>query len=66
MQRIRTRPIAQEITPERLQQVLQEQGGNRVRTARVLQISRATLYRLLDRVEAVTVETTDGSDRLSG
>ena len=34
--RIRTRPIAQEITPERLQQVLQEQGGNRVRTARAL------------------------------
>jgi DNA-binding NtrC family response regulator len=65
--RIRTRPIAQEITPERLQQVLQEQGGNRVRTARALQISRATLYRLLDRVEGETaVETTVGSDRVSG
>jgi len=64
--RIRTRPIAQEITPERLQQVLQEQGGNRVRTARALQISRATLYRLLDRVEGETaVETTAGSDRAS-
>jgi two-component system response regulator AtoC len=49
--RTRTRPIAQEITPERLQQVLREQGGNRVRTARALQISRATLYRLLDRSE---------------
>jgi DNA-binding NtrC family response regulator len=47
--RSRTRPIAQEVTPERLQQVLREQGGNRVRAARALQISRATLYRLLDR-----------------
>ena len=47
--RVRTRPIAQEITPERLAQVLREQGGNRVRAARALQISRATLYRLLDR-----------------
>ena len=65
--RVRTRPIAQEITPERLQQVLREQGGNRVRTARALQISRATLYRLLDRVEGETpVETTAGSDRVTG
>jgi DNA-binding NtrC family response regulator len=50
--RLRTRPIAQEITPERLAQVLKEQGGNRVRAARALQISRATLYRLLDRSES--------------
>ena len=52
VRRGRTRPIAQEITPERLQQVLREQGGNRVRAARALQISRATLYRLLDRTGA--------------
>jgi DNA-binding NtrC family response regulator len=65
--RVRTRPIAQEITPERLQQVLREQGGNRVRTARALQISRATLYRLLDRVEGETAveATTAGSDRVT-
>ncbi|HLN59139.1 MAG TPA: sigma-54 dependent transcriptional regulator [Thermoanaerobaculia bacterium] len=50
--RVRTRPIAQEITPERLAQVLREQGGNRVRAARALQISRATLYRLLDRSDS--------------
>jgi two-component system response regulator HydG len=59
--RIRTRPIAQEITPERLQQVLQEQGGNRVRTARALQISRATLYRLLERSEVGAEVGTSGS-----
>ncbi len=47
--RPRSRPIAEEITPERLQEALAEHGGNRVRTARALRISRATLYRLLDR-----------------
>jgi len=60
--RTRTRPIAQEITPERLQEVLKEQGGNRVRAARALQISRATLYRLLDRGDSETgSETSDSS-----
>ncbi len=44
----RLHPIAQEISPERLEQTLREQGGNRVRAARALGISRATLYRLLD------------------
>jgi DNA-binding NtrC family response regulator len=64
--RIRTRPIAEEITPERLQQVLREQGGNRVRTARALQISRATLYRLLDRVQGKTEAEASPSDQASG
>jgi len=57
LRRTRTRPIAQEISPERLQQVLREQGGNRVRAARALQISRATLYRLLDRTDGSAEET---------
>jgi two-component system, NtrC family, response regulator HydG len=61
IRRPRTRPIAEEITPERLQQVLKEQGGNRVRAARALQISRATLYRLLDRAEGETESDSPGS-----
>ena len=69
--RPRSRPIAQEVTPERLEQVLREQGGNRVRAARALQISRATLYRLLDRTsgkreaksEIVPDESGDQSDQ---
>ncbi len=43
----RLRPIAEEISRERLGQALAEHGGNRVQTARALGISRATLYRLL-------------------
>ncbi len=62
--RFRARPIAEEITPERLAQVLKEQGGNRVRAARALQISRATLYRLLDRSESKPSESS-GSDLAS-
>jgi DNA-binding NtrC family response regulator len=64
--RVRTRPIAQEITPERLQQVLREQGGNRVQAARALQISRATLYRLLDRADGKIEDGSSGSDLASG
>ena len=50
--RARRQPIAAEISPERLQEALREHSGNRVRTARALNISRATLYRLLDRAES--------------
>jgi len=63
--RVRTRPIAQEISPERLAQVLKEQGGNRVRAARALQISRATLYRLLDRSESKPSESSGSGPSLS-
>lgn len=42
-----TRPLREEISPEKLEQALREHGGNRVRAARALGISRATLYRLL-------------------
>jgi transcriptional regulator with PAS, ATPase and Fis domain len=45
----RSRPIAEEITPEQLDETLKAHGGNRNRAARALGISRATLYRLLQR-----------------
>lgn len=45
----RVRPIAEEVTFDRLQEALRANGGSRVRAARALGISRATLYRLLSR-----------------
>jgi DNA-binding NtrC family response regulator len=45
----RPAPLREQITPELIQRVLREQRGNRVRTAKALGISRATLYRMLDR-----------------
>jgi two-component system, NtrC family, response regulator HydG len=51
--RLRSQPISVEITPERLEQALRESAGNRVRAARALNISRATLYRLLGRTAEV-------------
>jgi len=41
--------VSRDITPERIRRALEENGGNRVRAARALGISRATFYRLLDR-----------------
>jgi DNA-binding NtrC family response regulator len=46
---LRPAPLREQITPELIQRVLREQRGNRVRTAKALGISRATLYRMLDR-----------------
>ena len=43
----RPRSIGKDISGERLLDVLRETGGNRVRAARALGISRASLYRLL-------------------
>jgi DNA-binding NtrC family response regulator len=48
----RSRPIAEEISPEQVQEALEAHGGNRNRAARALGISRATLYRLLRRTAA--------------
>ena len=41
--------VSRDITPEKIRRALEESGGNRVRAARALGISRATFYRLLDR-----------------
>ncbi len=51
--RSRSRPIAGEITPERVQEALDAHGGDRAQAASVLGISRATLYRLLQRTRPV-------------
>jgi len=54
--RPRSRPIAEEISPEQVEEVLRAHHGNRNQAARALGVSRATLYRLLRRSGA-TVET---------
>jgi DNA-binding NtrC family response regulator len=48
----RSRPIAEEITPEQVEEALEAHHGNRNQAARALGISRATLYRLLKRTGA--------------
>jgi DNA-binding NtrC family response regulator len=58
--RVRRPPIAEEITPARLQEALREHSGNRVQTARALNISRATLYRLLSRESGKADEAPGG------
>jgi len=50
--RSHSRPIAEEITPEQVEEALEAHGGNRNQAARALGISRATLYRLLGRIAA--------------
>jgi transcriptional regulator with PAS, ATPase and Fis domain len=50
--RSRSRPLAEEITPDQVKEALEAHGGNRNQAARALGISRATLYRLLNRTAA--------------
>ncbi|MDQ2979623.1 MAG: sigma-54 dependent transcriptional regulator [Acidobacteriota bacterium] len=50
------RAAPREITPERIRTALAENGGNRVRAARALGISRATFYRLLGKRSAPVEE----------
>jgi DNA-binding NtrC family response regulator len=47
--RPRSRPITEEVTPEKIAEALSAHRGNRNQAARALGISRATLYRLLRR-----------------
>jgi DNA-binding NtrC family response regulator len=50
--RPRSRPIAEEISREKVDEALAAHHGNRNQAARALGISRATLYRLLRRTDA--------------
>lgn len=56
----RLRPLAREIPVERLEEALRDHGGNHVRAARALGISRATFYRLLGRTAPQTREEGSG------
>jgi DNA-binding NtrC family response regulator len=49
LRRQKSHLVSRDITPEKIRRALEESGGNRVRAARALGISRATFYRLLDR-----------------
>jgi two-component system response regulator HydG len=56
-----SRTAPRELSSEQIEQAIKDAGGNRVRAARALNISRATLYRLLERHGASASDETSST-----